>query len=250
LAALLTQERSSADIEAAATAEVMHANAQATLNAVNMTQSVALTQAQNTANIIAAQVAATAEIIRANAQATLDSASSTQSAAQTQNAIQETQVQYSLQVTAGMATQNALATITQQNKNLLAASTQTSVANHIATQTQSAAATAQRISDQARQNRDQVLTWIAMMAMCCLPVLVGLGLLFFWRWMKIQETQQRIDLQAAAPVACEHEPQPVNPVASNQFQTAYSTDHVRRWLEEVKRKLIAKKRDDDDKPIR
>ena len=87
------------------------------------------------------------------------------------------------------------------------------------------------------------------MAMCCLPVLVGLGLLFLWRWMKIQETQQRIDLQAATPIVIEHEHPPVSPVVSNQFQNAYSTDHVRRWLEEVKRKLIAKKEDDDDKPI-
>jgi hypothetical protein len=258
LAALQTQERTSADAQAAATAEVMRANAQATLNAVNSTQSAAMTQEQNNANIIAAQVAATADIIRANAQATLSAASSTQSAAQTQDAIRQTQVQYSLQVTADWATQNAKATITQQNKNFLIASTQTAVANNIATQTQSAVATAQRYADQARQRRDQTLSQIAFMAILCLPVLVGLFLLFFWRWMKIQETQQQIDNQSATPSAGtgttspinkEHENHPQSEVVYNQYQPAHPTDHVRRWLEEVKRKLIVSKKDDDDNPV-
>ena len=50
----------------------MRANAQATLNSANATLSAAQTQAQNNANVIAAQIAATAEIVRANAQATLN----------------------------------------------------------------------------------------------------------------------------------------------------------------------------------
>lgn len=92
LASALTQEKNYADIQAASTAEVMRANAQATLNSANATLSVAQTQDQNNANAIAAQIAATAEIVRANAQATLNSAGSTQSSALTQDAIRQTQV--------------------------------------------------------------------------------------------------------------------------------------------------------------
>ena len=77
LAAVLTQQRSNVDNQAAATAEIVRANAQATLNSVDATVSAARTQEQNNANIIAAQVAATAEIVRANALATLNSAGST-----------------------------------------------------------------------------------------------------------------------------------------------------------------------------
>ena len=88
LAAALTQEKNNADNQAAATAEIVRANAQATLNSANATLSAAQTQDQNNANVIAAQIAATAEIVRANAQATLNSAGSTQSAALTQDAIQ------------------------------------------------------------------------------------------------------------------------------------------------------------------
>ena len=78
LAVILTQEKGNADFQAAATAEILRANAQATLNSANATVSAAQTQQQNNTNIIAAQMAATAEIVRANAQATLNSASSTQ----------------------------------------------------------------------------------------------------------------------------------------------------------------------------
>ena len=130
LAAALTQQKNNADNQAAATAEIVRANAQATLNSANATLSAALTQDQNNANVIAAQIAATAEIVRANAQATLNSAGSTQIAALTQ-------AQYNLQVTKWqLATQGAEAMMTQQNKNDLAASTQTAIANNIATQTQ------------------------------------------------------------------------------------------------------------------
>ena len=68
LSALQTQEKSGTDAQLAATAEIMRANAQATLNSANSTLSAAQTQEQNNANIIAAQIAVTAEIVRANAQ--------------------------------------------------------------------------------------------------------------------------------------------------------------------------------------
>ncbi len=77
LAVILTQEEGNADFQAAATAEILHANAQATMNSANATLGAAQTQEQNNANIIAAQIAATAEIVRANAQATLNSSQTT-----------------------------------------------------------------------------------------------------------------------------------------------------------------------------
>jgi hypothetical protein len=91
LAALTPQNINGGD-QAVATAEIMRAYAQATLNSADATLSAAQTQDQNNANLTAAQVAAAAEIVRANSQATLDSAGSTQSAALTQDAIGQTQV--------------------------------------------------------------------------------------------------------------------------------------------------------------
>lgn len=260
LAVLQTEEKSSADAQAAATAEILRANAQATLNAVNATMNAAQTQEKNNANIIAAQVAATAEIVRANAQATLAAAASTQSVAQTQDAIRQTQVQDSLRVTAEVATQNAIATATQQKNNFLAESTQTAVSNLIATQTQSAVATSQWYTDQERQRAEQRQGPLNFLWMWCPPLfIVALALvclLFFWRWMKIRETQQRLEAQPETmprvgngtnpPIIIEH--RPINEIGNTQYQLAKPRDHVRRWLEEVKRKLITTKKDDDDNP--
>ncbi len=72
LAAALTQQKNSVDNQAASNAEIVRANAQATLDAANATVGAIQTQDQNNANVIAAQIAATAEFERANAQATLD----------------------------------------------------------------------------------------------------------------------------------------------------------------------------------
>lgn len=161
LAANLTQEKISADFQAAATAEILRANAQANLNSANATLSAAQTQDQNQSNIIAAQLAATAEIVRANAQATLNSAGLTQIAAMTQ-------AQYKLQVTESARTQEAIVMLTQQNKNDLAASTQTAIANTIATQTQSAVATSQWYTDQKRQRDEERQGPIAFLWTWCL----------------------------------------------------------------------------------
>ncbi len=237
LAALQTQEKSNSDAQAAATAEIMRANAQATLDAVSATLSAAQTQDQNNANIIAAQAAATAEIIRANAQATLVAAGSTQSAAQTQ-------VQSSMQVAADLATQNAIGTVTQQNSNFLAAGTQTAVAERIATQTQAAAELAH-----SRNERD----WnqMALVGMGCLllsaPIVIGLALGIFLRWLKNRVSPpQRNDIQPATPpFIIEHEPRSSS---YNQYPLAKPRDNVRRWLEEVKRKMNTSAKDDHDKP--
>jgi len=245
LSALLTQEKYYSDAQAAATAEIVRANAQATLNAASSTLSAIQTQDKNSANIVAAQLATTAEIIRANAQATMVAAVSTQSAAFTQDAIRQTQM-------SDLMTQNAVTTLTQQSSNLLADSTQTAVANHIATQTQSAVATTQWYTDQARQREEQRQGSLSFLWLWCptflIVAVVLVGLVFFWRWMKLRETQQLIEMQPTEIVSILPQPRPIRSIAEYQYQLAKPIDNVRNWLEEVKRKLLTNKKDDDDNP--
>ncbi len=252
LAAALIQQRSSADNLAAATAEFMRANAQATVNSANATLSVALTQDQNNANFIAAQIAATAEIARANAQATVNSAGITQVAAQTQS-------QYNLQVTMAAGTQTADAVIVQQNKNDLAANTQTAIANNIATQTQIAVVTSQWYTDQDRQRKEQRQGSIGFLWMWFLPVFIvlfaGLLLWGFWRWLKIQQANQRIlenpvDRLPVLPAEVRHhrhddEPPYVDSDIADGYQVT-KPDDVEQWLDEVKDKLQSSDEKDKD----
>lgn len=250
LAAALTQEKNNADNQAAATAEIMRANAQATLNSANATLRAVQTQDQNNANVIAAQIAATAEIVRANAQATLDAASSTQSAALTQDAIRQTQVQFNMEMT-----------VEQQNNDVIAAGTQTAVANIIATQTQSAVAISQLYADQSRQREQGQISFLWMW---CLPVFIvlsaGLVLWGFWRRLKIQQANQRIlenpvdKLQAPADEVIHHQqgdslPYLESDVVDSRYQLTKPDDQVHRWLDEVKRKLLSSdEKDEDDNP--
>jgi hypothetical protein len=264
LAAALTQEQYNADNQAVATAEIVRANAQATLNSANATLSAAQTQDQNNSNIIAAQIAATAEFNRANAQATLVAAGSTQSAALTQDALRQTQTQYDLQVTQAAGTQSAEAMLIQQNKDDLAAGTQTAVANAIATQTQVAVATSQWYADQARQRTEQRQAPLTFLWMWCLPVfivvLAGLVIWGLWRWLKIRQANQRI---LENPV--EKLPAPGVEIIDLQqddsaqyfegdgidkrYRLTKPADQVRRWLDDVKRKLLSNdKKDEDDNP--
>jgi hypothetical protein len=252
------QEQYFVDNQAVATAEIMGDAAQATLNSVNATLSAAQTQEQSNANFIAAQIAATAEVVRANAQATLVAAGSTQSAALTQDVIQQTQVQYSLQVTADMATQNAIATVTQQNRNFLAANTQTAIANYIATQTQ-------LYINETHQLEEQRRGPITFLWMWCLPIfivlLASLVLWGFWRWLKIQQANQHIlenpvDKSQAPMIEIIHYQQDdtlpyleSGDVDSRYPLTKPDDYQVRRWLDEVKRKLVGSgKEDEDDNP--
>lgn len=244
LAAAQTQERNNADFQAAATAEIMRANAQATVNSANATLSAAQTQEQNNANVIAAQIAATAAIVRANAQATLDSAGATQNAALTQDAIRQTQM-------SDLVTTGAQATANQQNQDELAASTQTAIANTIATQTQSAAATSQWYVDQERQREEQRQGPIAFLWMWCLPIflilLAGLVLWGFWRWLKIRQAsllilEQPVEkLQAPADGFAHHHhhtpPYLESDVVDGSYQVTKPDDEVRHWLDEVKDQL-------------
>ncbi len=264
LAVAQTQEQYNADIQAVATAEIVRANAQATLNSANATLSAARTQDQNNANIIAAQLAATAEFNRANAQATLVAAGSTQSAALTQDALRQTQARYDLQSTQAAGTQSAEAILIQQNKNDLAAGTQTAVVNAIATQTQAAEATSQWYADQARQRAEQRQVPLTFLWMWCLPVLIvllaGLAVWGFWRWLKIRQANQRIlekpleKLPAPAIEVMDHQYDDSTQYHEGdgfdgRYRLTKPADQVRRWLDEVKRKLISSdKKDEDDNP--
>ncbi len=242
LAALLTQEKYYSDAQAAATAAIMQANAQATLNASSATLAAAQTQEQNNANIIAAEVAATAAIVRANAQATLLAASSTQIAAQTQDAIRQTQM-------IELATAAAEATLIQQRKDDLAAGTQTAVSNHIATQTQSAQATSQWYADQERQREEQRQEPLTFLWLYCPPIFIIvislIFLAFFWRWMKIRETQHLESIETDAVVVVERNPRPINHLPMQQYPLTKNTGHIGQWLAEIRRKLISGKKDDD-----
>lgn len=254
LAVLQTQEKISADAQAAATAEVMRANAQETLNAASSTLSAAQTQAQNSANIIAAQLAATAEIIRANAQATLNSAGATQSAALTQDAIRQTQI-------ADLTTSDAQSVLVQQNMQAIAANTQTAVANNIATQTQAALATSQWYADQKRQRDEQRAIPISFLWMWCFPtflvLLAALILWGSWRWLKAQQARQRPpEIHVEKPPATvtevvphrHHDSSPYieNDVSNDTYHSPQSEDQIHRWLDEVKRKLLRSDRTDKD----
>ena len=254
LVVALTQEKQNADNQAAANAEIVRANAQETLNSANGTLSAAQTQQQINADEIAAQIAATAEIVRAHAQATINSAGFTQSAALTQDAIRQTQM-------ADLATSGAQAMVIQQNKDILAASTQTAVANNIATQTQAGAATSQWYVDQARQREEQRQGPIAFLWMWCLPIFVlllaGLVLWGYWRWLKIQQANQRIlvnpvdRLQAPAAEVYNHPhdnslPYLESNAVDSRYRLAKPDDQVPRWLDEVKRKLLNSDRKDED----
>jgi hypothetical protein len=254
LAAAQTLDQNSANNQAALDAGIVRANAQATLDSANATLGVALTQAQNNANVVAAQIAATAAVEYANAQATLNSADLTQIAAMTQS-------QYNLQSTMAVGTQDVLATITQQSKNDFAAATQTTIANTIATQTQSAAATSQWYDDQARQREEQRQGPIAFLWMWCLPVFVlllaGLILWGFWRWMKIQQFNQLTAGNTAAKLTMpaseildHHQRKSLTYVdgdsPENDYQVTTPDDQVSEWMDEVKAKLLRSEEKDKD----
>ncbi len=254
LAVALTQDKNNADNQAAATAEILRANAQATLNSANATLSAAQTQDQNNANVIAAQIAGTAEVVRANAQATLNSAGSTQSAALTQDAIRQTQV-------ADQATTSARAMLNQQNTDALVAGTQTAVANNIATQTEAAVATSQWYADQTRQRGEQRQGPITFLWIWGIPIFLmlvaGFILWGFWHWLKIQQANQHIlknpveKLPASVIEVIPHHHEDSMPYlesgdVDHRYQLTKPDDQVRRWLDEVKRKLLRSEKDEDD----
>lgn len=256
LAFALTQGKINENNQAASTAEVVRANAQATLNSANATLSAAQTQDQNNADIVAAQIAGTAQIVFANAQATLNSAASTQNAALTQDAIRQTQV-------VDQATAGAQAVLNQQYLDNLAAGTQTAIADTISTQTQAGEATSQWYADQIRQREVGRQGPIGFLWTWCLPMFLvllgGLVLWGVWRWLNLQQASQAIienpaqRLQAPAlefpPHHHHDEPHPPHLVMDSldvPTQPTRSDGQVGRWLDEVKRNLAASDRKDED----
>lgn len=255
-----TQVKINENNQAAANAEVVRANAQATFNAANATLNAVQTQEQNNANVIAAQIAATAEIVRAQALATLNSAGATQNAALQQDAIRQTQAQYDLQVIQVAGTQSANAVMTQQGKNDLAAGTQTAIANNIATQTQIAASTAQWYVEQTRQREEQRQGPIDFLWMWCLPtfvvLLAGFALWGFWRWLRIQQANQRIlenpvgKLPPPPTEFVNHRhalPYVESDIIENVSQLTTPDNEVHEWLDDVKNTLLdGEDKDEDD----
>jgi hypothetical protein len=230
LAAALTQEKID---QAAATAEIVRANAQSTLNSANATLNAAQTQAQDNSAIAAA-----------NAQATLNSAGSTQSVALTQS-------MYDLQATQAAGTLSVEATITQQNKDDIAAATQTASANYVATQTQFAVAAQQRDLDQSHQLQEQRQGPITFLWKWLLPaflvIFAGLFLWGIWLWLKTQQANQRIlearyGRLAAAEVieypANDSQPYIESNIVESHPQIAEPEEQVDRWIAEVKGKLL------------
>lgn len=253
-AALLAQAGNAGDNQAAATAEVQRAHAQATLSAAVSTVSAAQTQDQSAANVIAVHVAATAEIERANAQATLASADSTQSAALAQDAIRQRQV-------ADQATAAAQAVLVQQNADDMAAGTQTAVAEGIATEAGSAAATSQWYTEQGRQRDAQRQVPITFLLTWCWPaflvLVAGLAVWGLWRWLRLRQTKQRmfnelLEELPAPPTMATPPPAPDNPPytegdpAGNGYELTEPEDQVQRWLGEVKDKLQGTDEKDQD----
>ncbi|HEX2998570.1 MAG TPA: hypothetical protein VHP14_27355 [Anaerolineales bacterium] len=256
LVVAMTQQQINADHQAAAAAEAVRANAQATLNSANGTLSAVQTQQQNDANVIAAQIAATSEIVRANAQATINSAGATHNAAQTADAIHQTQM-------ADLATTGAQAVLNQQYQDNIAAGTQTAIANLIATQGQAAAATSQYYVDQDRQREEQRQEPITFLWVWCLPafivLLAGLALWGFWRRLQIQQDNQRIlekhvERLPALPVEVPHHHHAGSHVADGDitgdgYEVTNPDDQVETWLGEVKDKLLDRdEKDKDDNP--
>jgi hypothetical protein len=235
-----------ADNWAAETAAVARRNAQATLDSANATLSAAQIQQQNSAAVLAAQVAAAAQIAQANAQATLVAAHSTQIAAQTQDAYQQTQRQE------------------QQDRDQMVASTQTAIANLIATKTEAAIATEQGYADQLRQNEAAIQAPMNFLLTWCLPgfllLLAVLGIWGIWRWLKIRQDNQII---LESPVEMLPPPKPdvidyqqdnsprylENSDIGRRYRLTKPVDQARRWLDEVRRKLLRSDvNDEDDDP--
>lgn len=233
-------EQNNLEQQALATAKIVGANAQATLDSVNATLNAAQTRRENDASILEAQIAATAELALANAKATLVAAGSTQSAALTQDSIEQTRVQYNQQISADLATEDAIVILTQQYYSYL-------IANQNATETQSAGETLQSYAVEANQLEEQRQATISFIWMLCLPVFLllfaGLGLWGFWRWLKMQpESLAKVQQGRSSPNLKRGR-------LENRFRVP-KPDHsqVSRWLNEVKNTLLTsgwKDRDDN-----
>jgi hypothetical protein len=250
-----TQEKSNNEIQAAATANIIVANAQATLNSVNATANAAQVQQKNQADIVAAQITATAAVANANLQATLASSAATQNAAFTQDALQQTQI-------VAQATSDAQATLAQQSQAMLAAGTQTTVANQFLMMTQVAVATLQWNTDQERQRQAQQEGSAIFLWTWCMPsfilMLGGLFLYGSWRWLGGKQADQRHlerpgdRLHLPRVRVIDHRPDDSEPyieahVSDRQsYQLTKPDDQVGKWIDEVKREISNEEKKDEN----
>jgi len=137
------------------------------------------------------------------------------------------------------------------------------IANNIATQTRAAAATSQWYADRERQREEQRQGPISFIWLWCFPIFIvlfaGLVLWGFWRWLKIQQANQRIlenpvDKLPALEAGVKHrrhdDPLPYieSSVVDSGYQVTSPDNQVHKWVDEVKSKLLSddKKDEDDD----
>jgi hypothetical protein len=249
-----TQQSSNADLQAAATANIVAANAQATLNAVNATSSALQAEQKNQANIVIAQITATAAVANANIQATLASSAETQSAAQTQDAIQQTQI-------VAQATSDAQATQAVQAQQTMSAATQTTTANQFLVMTQVAYATSQWTAQQDRLQAEKAQGSAALIWTWCMPsfivMLGGLFLFGSWRWMGTREDQTHLEkpgeqLHLPRVRVIDHQPGDTQPyieahvVERRKYRRLTKPDdQVGKWVDEVKREIANDEQEDD-----
>ena len=163
-----------------------------------------------------------------------------------------------------MADRPARGMLAQEETPKSSLTSQTAVANNIAPQTQAAAATSQWYTDQERQREEQRQGPIAFLWMWCFPIFVllfaGLVLWGLWRWLKNQQTNQfilenpvdRLPAPTIEIVPHQHGDDSLpyvesDVVVDSRYQpTTKPDDQMRRWLDEVKRKLLSSDKEDED----
>jgi len=257
LAVTLTQAKinlSALQAQATATADILRANVLATSNALASTQGVALTEARDYTNALAAtqsvlqaQVAATADALRANVVATAVMAT-TRSVQQTETSLQ----QFHLQRTSDAATQNASTALAQQRLAQFVSDTATA---NPAFQTQA------RLVQKPEWG---ALLWMGLTPVMIIVVVVSaLWGLARWRGGGQSAVSPMIATPMPVvidnlPLAMKHNlPQIIPPLPTSSEalpKVAPSQTHlanpdsrqVRGWLEEVKLKLLIQKKVDDD----
>jgi hypothetical protein len=213
----------------------------------------AQTQEQNNADVVAAQLAATAEIVRADALATLNSAGSTQYAALTQDAIRQTQMadlattgalavvnqQYQNQFAAG--TQTAVS-------NNIATQTQAGAAT-----SQWYSDQARLREEQRQGPIAFLWTWCLPIFLVLFAGLVVWGFWRWSKIQQANQLlldNSAGRLQTPAEVLPHHHheslPYPESDVVDAVDQFTKPDDHqTGRWLDEVKRKLLRGNKDDE-----
>ncbi len=216
----------------------------------------AQTEEQNNANVIAAQIAATAAIVRANAQATLNSAVSTQSAALTQDAIRQTQMAdlatTSAEALANQQNKDELAASTQTAiANNIATQTQVAVAT-----SQWYTDQVRQREEQRQGPIAFLWMWCLPTFFVLLAGLVLWGFWRWLKIRQANQRifESPVEkLQAPAAEIIDYQPDDSLPylesgVIDNRYQPLTTPeDQVDRWLDEVKSKLLSNdKKDEDD----